>query len=1049
MGNYDEYYRARKIISDILSRDLIGPVTENEIILERPTKYYIMGKLYPLNSKESGQDTARNPILENGIDTYDSFVSLSNQSEPSSMGITCTVKREVSSIRISGSFSFYVSSKKTGDSKSVKWKREAKSFSEIFEVPRKGCLEKKLDNNMKLCIFNQAELPDGDHILTVVLLNSNTITPNQHGQDLDTVAEFTAFQPELRIGSIDGSGIFSDSNHYAHVAGDNTELKELNLLYSDVHSYGQGHSCACVWDGNDPSEIRSSFFPKFDFHQTMARASANNEILKMSFLSSGSKNVILADLGNLVDDYKSWIDETRNHAALLDEEKKKTAMDNMETCMKAHSLMKKSIESLGKDPVAFRAFQLANEAMYEQRRHGLLKEGKQADPDKIKWYPFQLEFILKEILSFTEPESAERKTVDLLWFPTGGGKTEAYLGIVAFVIFYRRLHDENSDGVTAIMSYTLRLLTLQQFERASTLICACEYIRKKYHIGGNEISIGLWVGGHLTPNDLASARSSIRKQQEGNEEKSDSGNPVQVLRCPWCGKKLSVSDYHVDVLQKRMQIICSNDQCLFHEGEGLPIHVIDEAIYQYQPTFLITTIDKFAQIPLQENPAALFGKNNGKKPPELIIQDELHLISGPLGTMVGIYEPAITKFCENNGIPVKIIASTATIRNAKEQIRELYGRDYSQFPPQGISARDSYFAVEADESKRPTRQYCGVMGIDISATSALIRVYADLLFGSRYLSKSGFSDDVVDSYWTITGYFNSLRELGGASTQIMDDVQSRYSYLKDTKFKQCYPVTGLQERYEHITELTSRMDNKELTDIIQNKLKNRYMHGDNTDVFDFVLASNMISVGVDVGRLGVMVVTGQPKTNSEYIQATSRVGRSNPGLVVTVYNPARSRDRSHYEQFTQYHSALYRYVEATSLTPFADRARDRGLQALYVSLVRYCCKGMLSNSGAGNYDKNREDIKYIESEILNYASSVDPQEMAGIKNDLEDIEDTWQEMADENLVYRKNGTAPNIALLQRDSDEMSRFRMMNSMRSVDSECNVFLAWRKNESKYNK
>ena len=406
--------------------------------------------------------------------------------------------------------------------------------------------------------------------------------------------------------------------------------------------------------------------------------------------------------------------------------------------------------------------------------------------------------------------------------------------------------------------------------------------------------------------------------------------------------------------------------------------------------------------------------------------------------MTGLYEAAITKLCEKNGRGAKVIASTATIRNAKKQILALYGKNYSQFPPQGLSAKDSYFAVESTPADRPAREYYGVMGIGTTATTTLIRVNAALLFASRYLVACGFEDKVVDNFWTITGYFNSLRELGGASTQILDDVQSRFNYLAKTKFSALSPKVDLSESYDHLVELTSRMNNSEITKIIQDRLKRGYRNGQHKDVYDYVLASNMISVGVDVGRLGAMVVAGQPKTNAEYIQATSRVGRDNPGLVITVYNSTRSRDRSHYEQFLKYHSALYRYVEATSLTPFADRARDRGLHALYVSLCRYLVPGLLSNDSAVKFNPDSEDVKKIKAMILDYVETVDPDELDTVMAELQDVEDEWNIAATGSLVYRSFKNEKK--LLKSDTDN-SRFRTMNSMRSVDAQAGIYLLGR--------
>lgn len=1054
MPDFSEFYRARNIITDILKMDLIGPVSEDESLSEIPTQYYIMGKLYPQNDAEEALDLARNPLLENQTETYDASVSLSNQKNPSSMGITFTLRKNVRQIKVTGKYAFYIpkpdersdnlltddpKTENQAEKPSTLWKRKAYSFEHIVDVTESMRLHPlDLTGGLQLHIYTHMVYRSGERVITIALVNIN----NALDADLVDIAKQTAFQPEITVAGCEEADIFADVNHQESVSADQ-ELREMDMLYSDVICYAQGHGCAVKWEpGTNPTKISSSWMPSYRLHQMMTPQKNDQSVLSMQYLSESEPEEIISQLYSFTDDYNSWIDELSKKKNGLDKKYWNTADININKCKQARDRIRHSIDllndSVKTDGLAMRAFQYANEAMLMQRRQSLTKAGKTVDERKIYWYPFQLAFILHELSSFIDPCSKERNIVDLLWFPTGGGKTEAYLGLSAFVIFLRRLRDPSNDGVTIIMRYTLRLLTLQQFERASMLICACELIRKEKNLGGSEISIGLWVGGKLTPNTLSEASSGLNRQKEGAVISKDEPNPCQIKVCPWCGHRIGADNYSIQKNEGRMRIRCGNEHCSFHEN-SLPIHIIDEEIYNCLPAFLIATVDKFAQIPLSDKPAALFGISSRKCPPELIIQDELHLISGPLGTMTGIYEAAVTKLCEKDGIGAKVIASTATIRNAKKQILALYGRDFAQFPPQGISAKDSYFAVEAADQDRPTRQYLGVMGIGTTATTTLIRVNAALLFATRYLSKLHFSDEVIDNFWTITGYFNSLRELGGATTQILDDVQSRYQYLSGTKFADLMPGADTDERYDNYVELTSRMDNAEITDVIQDRLKRPYHQGKHSDVYDFVLASNMISVGVDVGRLGIMTVVGQPKTNAEYIQATSRVGRSNPGLVITVFNPTRSRDWSHYEQFLKYHSALYRYVEASSLTPFADRARDRGLHALFVALCRYLVPGLLSNDSAARFDQSRPEVRDVEKVILDYVKIVDPQEVKSVKAELQDIEEAWQKKAGGDLVYRSFKSNEN-KLLKSDV-ENDRFRMMNSMRNVDAQAGIYLLGR--------
>lgn len=1015
------FYSARKIIVEILKKDLVGPVEEYEVLNELPTQYYVMGKLYPQNNLSEEVDEARTPLLE-AADYYDASISMSNQFNPSSMAITFMLKPKVERILISGGYAFY---KPSVVDKKISWQREPYTFGE--EISFSGSKIVKLEGGLQIRVCVRSTSINGK-MVTIALVNEQKVLNN----DAEEIAAACAFQPIIRVEGVDGGEIFSDINLRKSTAL-NSELRELELLYSDVSCYAQGHGCSAEWDGENPRWVSSKFMPEFNLHQMKPAEIAEDKILSMEYLSRAAVEEIVAGLKNFISEYQRWIDDLRRKIAGVRVNLRDVAQENLSRCQQSHDRILNSIELLQKNAQAFRAFQLANEAMLMQRRQTILKAGGKFEAGKVLWYPFQLAFILQELPSFIEPKCADRQLVDLLWFPTGGGKTEAYLGITTFVIFLRRLRAPESDGVTAFMRYTLRLLTLQQFERASILIFSCEILRKKYRLGGNEISIGLWVGGGLTPNKLDDSRKILRKLQRNEQVSPEESTPYQIKICPWCGGKLNVGDYSVDVEKKRMFIKCRNPLCDFQSApNGLPVHIIDEAVYANLPTFIVATIDKFAQLPLNDEPAKLFGLTSNKKPPELIIQDELHLISGPLGTITGVYEAAVTKFCERNGIGAKIIASTATIRSASNQIKNLYGKDFSQFPASGFSAKDSFFAVESSPEERPARLYIGVMGIGATSTVTMIRVYGALLFATRYLAAQNFPAEVVDNFWTIVGYFNTLRELGSACTQVIDDVQSRFSYLAKTKFAEKYSGVPIQT-YDFFEELTSRKNNSDITKIIQVNLNRRYP---SADAYDFILASNMISVGVDVGRLGLMAVANQPKTNSEYIQATSRVGRDNLGLVVTMYNAARSRDRSHYEQFLKYHSAMYSYVEATSLTPFSDRARDKTLQALYVSLCRYLIASLRENSRASSFNPAASEVKKVAEIILDYVARIEPDEVSAVENELEELAQTWAKKISEGFVY-KDWANKNKMLLQ-DEVYDDRFSVMNSMRSVDGQSGIYL-----------
>jgi ATP-dependent helicase YprA (DUF1998 family) len=633
--------------------------------------------------------------------------------------------------------------------------------------------------------------------------------------------------------------------------------------------------------------------------------------------------------------------------------------------------------------------------------------------------------------SVSEAGSEDRALADLLWFPTGGGKTEAYLALIAFTVFLRRLRRRvsgNGAGVTAIMRYTLRLLTIQQFERAALLICSCEAIRlSEPGLGDRPISIGLWVGRTGAPNTLQEARRALDKLRRGDRVTLDEGNPIQLKACPWCGTLLQPKHYYIAQTNPRLVIGCRSPGCIFQNE--LPVHVVDEDVYRARPTLLVATADKFASLPWRESVASLFdGGADGGEPPELIVQDELHLISGPLGTLAGLYETAVDLLCSRNGSQPKVIASTATIRRAASQTNSLYNRGVRQFPPPGLDARDSYFSVEVPRERRGARLYVGLMAPGASQTTLLVRAYSALL---QYASVLAGTDDVRDPYWTLVGYFNSLRVLGGARMQVQDDVSERMAVLAAEGGAEKRPI-------ENRIELTSR----EPSGDIPGHLRQMAVSLPSPETLDVILATNMISVGVDIDRLGLMVVMGQPPSTSEYIQATSRVGRKFPGLIVTLYNASRSRDRSHYEQFVDYHSALYRQVESSSVTPFSARARDRGLHAVFVALARLLVPELAPRSAAGRVVHVLDKLEPVKERIVGRVAQVAPEESGATARQLEEIQSEWVNRAREvpGLVFddREHPEQSLLVDAGRSGDVEGPFPTLWSLRDVDLASGLYL-----------
>jgi Helicase conserved C-terminal domain len=733
-------------------------------------------------------------------------------------------------------------------------------------------------------------------------------------------------------------------------------------------------------------------------------------------------------------------------------------------------------------------------------------------PANRTWRLFQLAFVVLNLPSLTRLDHPDRSheteaVADLLWFATGGGKTEAYLGLTAYILALRRRQGEidgrpGDHGIAVLMRYTLRLLTLQQFQRAAALMCACEVIRKSNigRWGTTPFRLGLWVGSKATPNTLKQAAESLRQGNTGGRP-TTGGTPHQIVSCPWCGRE--IRPHHVKVYEApndigRCVTYCGDaiGNCDFSEAkapkEGLPVMVVDEDIYRRPPSLLIATVDKFAQMPWKGETQNLFGQLSGLclrhgflspeiettdsgnhptrnglprvqrqphgplRPPDLIIQDELHLISGPLGSMVALYETAVDEMCswDVNGKRVrpKVIASTATIRRASDQMRKLFLRKLDVFPPQGTSIGDSFFAIQRTAGQQyPGRRYLGVCAFGRRYPVAMIRVYVALMASAQRLFEK--YDNLADPWMTLTGYFNSIRELAGTRRLVEDDVRSR---LRDADQR---GLAKRQIRFGAVEELTSRKTGTDIPEILErlelvfDKAQDLQREADRKAgerptprPYDAILATNMISVGVDIDRLGLMVVAGQPKNTSEYIQATSRVGRSaaGPGLVITLFNWARPRDLSHYETFEHYHETFYKHVEALSVTPFSARALDRGLSGVLVGLMRLREERLNENVKAGQLKESDPLMLEVVDRIISRAEQAlgDPAAGALVRRMLLDRRDRWlariRAQTDHVLGYRDDTNAVVGLLKQPGPEEWDLFTCLNSLRDVEGTVDLVL-----------
>ena len=1123
--------------------DLLGPAggPEEEIAEGGVRDRYLVGMLAPRQQQVAPEEQDDlDPAGEDAPDDgpIDRGATQAPTMFPSSFGLTFTVDGAAQLLQVTASWGRYhrvksetLTTEKTGAPATV-WKREPMGGQPHPIRLRAGPVAAFPADPAQPEVVVRGIVRRSTDSWIVTLFLVNTQVEPEKLRDSAWI-----FQPELRVEAADHAAIFQQRATTVPGSSDRAIAAEdaaMAMLYRNEVEFAVGHgiSVHAAVAASDPTcafQLTTVVVPTYEVPKTIAPTPAEQPalaglVVDMQVLAATADGGFGAILTPLVTAYGTWIAAQR--ARISDPAARLAgftapAAEVLASGEAALARIAVGIALLDANPQAAEAFRFANQAMGQQRIHTLYAEAvrRGLTPDLAaldvakdrSWRPFQLAFILLNLPALTDlhhPDRAETPTAlaDLLWFPTGGGKTEAYLGLTAYTLGIRRLQGtvagrSGMDGVAVLMRYTLRLLTLQQFQRATALICACELIRRAdpARWGTTPFRIGLWVGQRTTPNTNDQSDEAL-KREHGHFSRGSvggSGSPAQLTNCPWCGAKIQPEKGHiqVDKLTSRTLSYCGDPlgDCAFSRkqspGEGLPVLVVDEDIYRRLPALLIATVDKFAQLPWNGATGMLFGQvdgycprhgfrspdfadkerhpaqgglpavqvqqHNPLRPPDLIIQDELHLISGPLGTVVGLYETAIDRLASwdvgGQRVRPKVIASTATIRRAPDQVHALFLRQVAVFPPQGLDADDNFFArQQKDTVAEPGRRYLGICAIGKRQKAALIRVYTAFMAAAQklYLEEGTH----VDPWMTLVGYFNAMRELGGMRRLVDDDVRSRLN--------QTHRLGLARRRPPKLEELTSR---KGATDIprILDLLEVRFdpadealrdasrKRGAKVDLptpLDVLLATNMISVGVDVKRLGLMVVSGQPKTTAEYIQATSRVGRTHPGLVCTIFNWARPRDLSHYEQFEHYHATFYQHVEALSVTPFAAQALHRGLAALLVTLVRLLGDEFNANDRAGRLVASHPYATEAIRILAERAALVTGRHELGVEvaQTLRALLDNWRDQASRTtggrvLGYRPKKDGLTIGLLK--SPEAGRwddFTCLNSLRDVEPGVNLIL-----------
>lgn len=1052
---------ARENFADIIGRELLGPANgPTEILSTSPDAAYLIGRIAPQRLAGSDGDPVDADSGEAGTDVGDAAdartgrgvpVTAVDENEPpadegaaedgpqlrglmipASMGLRCQIPDDLESFTVTASWGVYepvrAEDEKAG---SRRYQRTPMEVSKVIAVTNLGPATSTVPlRDQAVLRIDAHHQPDRGCRLIEIALCNDLVAPRK------IPINAWMYQTALAV-TADGAAVFLPVNDPLDDTWEerDDELARLRLQYRNRLEFAIGRTCSVDWTVEGGArraiEVRTTWLPTCQTPQVAAEE-VGGALLDMTELAVAPADRLRSGLDPIVAAYSAWLAGERERVGQLPEHLRPIAFDAVVEAELVAAQLRAGLDFLLADDEAQRCFRFMNDVMAQQRIHTQIAQRRanalaltvaQArqsvlddGPKAHSWYTFQLAFILMQLPQLCDPAASRRSgelaKAQLLFFPTGGGKTEAYLGLAAFAFAIRRRQRvvqsvdgplDGSAGVVALMRYTLRLLTAQQFQRAAALVCAAELVRQADVVtwGSEPFRIGLWVGTDVSPKYFEEAAEQLRRASSGSGYRL---TVLQIQRCPWCGTKIEARDLYADAVGRRIYVYCGDElaSCPFSKGGsargGVPVLTVDEEIYRLAPSFVIATVDKFARLAREGEAASLFGyvsrrcerhgfvhpdfahcdiQDGGKhpqkngaaaaavrlvgrlRPPDLVIQDELHLITGALGTTVGLFEVAIDLMMSwrtQAGDPVRplLVASTATARNAADQVRALYGRDVTIFPPQVIDAGRTFFSKELEITKdNPGRRYIGVSPTGIRLTTAEIRIAEVLLAaGQLLLDRCGIA---ADPYLSLVGYFSATRELAGMARYLGDDVQT--ALAKGRPWSALPRRTGTNFGNLNIAELTSRVASADITATLDQMAVSFDPAFDSTDgkaerrgllaagkrvpsrtvnPYDAILATSMLQVGVDVTRLGLMLVVGQPKNTAEYIQATSRVGRDpgRPGLVLALGNWARPRDLAHFEQFRHYHETFYSQVEALSVTPFSATSIERGLDGVLVSAAR-------------------------------------------------------------------------------------------------------------------
>lgn len=686
------------------------------------------------------------------------------------------------------------------------------------------------------------------------------------------------------------------------------------------------------------------------------------------------------------------------------------------------------------------------------------------------WRLFQIVFIVSMIPDIAAcdrdlmPDDEKAKThlsdMALLYFPTGGGKTEAFLGVLVFNLFFDR-HRGKSCGVTSILRYPLRLLSVQQVQRLANVLAKAELIRR----ADNEISdaecfsLGYFVGDNNTPNEMSA--KEYTRYREMNQAQRDEHRVLDV--CPFCGKQ--TVHIRADEHLSRLVHFCDDPEC--QSGGDLPLYIVDSEIYRYLPSAIISTVDKLAIVGCNTNFRNILNGGDYKCPihgytskkkciektcklevqdfeavdmydpaPTLFIQDELHLIRESLGTYASHYESFLKYYIKNisrSKRDVKIIGATATISSYREQVYHLYGRNPVRFPCESpFIEKNFYAAVDKGDLQRQILGYAPYGKAIVNSVVYSLKYMREAVF-EYYNEPQKILDipnigitteeealELLKDYWIFLEYNNVKRDGNNVDGAIKTPVNEELSSEGIIPFK-TRAMTG-DESFQDVREVLAEVEN-------------------NSNVYDgvnLITATSMISHGVDADRFNVMFFYGIPGNMAEYIQAYSRTGRKHTSIVVDLIRPTRETDQSYLKNFTSMHKYKDLLVEPVPINRWATKAVDNTLPGIFTGILLTCYEPEIQyTSGSLFFMKNiKKAIK--EHEIVKDTIKDHLYKSFGCTDDdgtTHDLGNQYRQkidaFVDEVFVQIEDRSWSDETIF--DGFRLMGYRIMNSLRDTDSQ----------------